>query len=185
MLSISPPKTAAAAGRGRLLAVLVVIGLIAASLLGAARAEAAPVYHEHFKHKGHGWMAPLSDIVAAYLANDEDAVWAKYSNDWTSPGNHRYAMYRANGKCLDVKQGAATQGAELTTSPCASSSNSQWWALVNGTLTPWHTAASGLVATYHYPANPWAWHRLVLSPRVGLYGNLEQQFSQSSHVIPH
>jgi hypothetical protein len=186
MPSSSHLLTAATAGRGRLLAVLLVAGLILVSALAAARAEAAPVYYESFHQEGYGDIGPFYDTVSSFGQDAESVRWSRYSAWWTGPGGHQYAMFRgSNGNCLDVKQGAATAGAELTTSPCVWSRNSQWWAIANGTLTPWHAAEAGLVATTHYPANPWAWARLVLEPRVGFFGNLEQQFTRVTHVIPH
>ena len=166
------------------LTLMLLAGFIALSALGAlgvTRADAASIPYVTFRHH-NGYMLPFYDLVVAWSQNHlaDKAMYYQYSGEFTGPGGHKYAMYRAccDQGCLDVKHGAATAGAELTTSPCVFSKNSQWWALVNGTLTPRHAADAGLVATFHYPDNPWAWNRLVLHPREGLCGNLEQRFTK-------
>ena len=105
---------------------------------------------------------------------------------YTGPKSLEYRMYKnaGNGKCLDVKQGSATAGADLTTAPCEWGRYSQWWAFdANGKLIPWHAATKNLVATT-YIYSEWGFERLVLAPASGGWENKNQAFWLDGFLPP-
>ena len=148
-----------------------------------ANAVPAPVYYTQIRLQGRGALQPFYDLIVTWGNVDR---WYTPHEEYTGPRGFVYRQYKnkTTGQCLDVKNGAATEMAELTTSPCDWYKTSQWWTGANGSLMPWHAAYQDLVATYYIPGG-WLWNRLLLAPRFGPVGHADQQITITNHVIPH
>jgi hypothetical protein len=203
---LSPSLLVAHRARSRLLGVCVLASaLLVLAALGAGRAQALETtfgpYSGQIGHDYHTVFPPSGGLpyethqhVQPYL----DQVFANGTGNWwwyrsdgpygvySGPKGLVYRMYKseANGRCLDVKEGAATAGAWLTTAPCEWSRNSQWWAFGPAfKLIPWHAADDNLVAT-SYIMDEWGDKRLVLAPASGGPENKSQYFNFHGFTPP-
>jgi hypothetical protein len=202
---LSPSLLVAHRARPRLLAVGVLASaLLLLAALGAGRAQAQQAAfspHGGNINNDHVTIFPpgggLPDTVYYNLQPWQDQVFANGGgNDgwwrsdgslgvYTGPKGLTYRMYKSgeNGKCLDVKDGAATAGARLTTAPCEWSRESQWWAFSDAfKLVPWHAAGYNLVATTHMM--DWGFKRVELAPASGGSANKSQWFNPMGFAPP-
>jgi hypothetical protein len=195
----SPPRSRPnrpALRRAGPIALLATVLLVLTAVL-AGRAEAQTVYwsqypgtfsnREHYVPNPTGglpttvhWdLRPYQGQIAAWGAPGSTGWYQSVGSqgEYKGPKGLMYRMYKnsGNGQCLDVKQGAATAGAELTTAPCEWGRYSQWWAVTTeytygqygyGKLIPWHAAYQNLVAHTIAPGG-WGLYHLVLAPASG------------------
>ena len=205
--TLSPPRPRPnrPAGRRAAPVALLAAALLALAAVWAGSAQAQTItwdpYPGTFTNREHyvpnpngglpttkGWdLRPYEGKVVAWGAPASNAWYVSSGNNgaYSGPNGLTYRMYKsANGQCLDVKQGAATAGAELTYAPCEWSRYSQWWAMTTeydggqymyGKLVPWHAAAKNLVATTIAPEG-WGFFHLVLAPASGGSENENQYF---------
>lgn len=172
---------------------LLIAGLASALLLlGAVGAGRAQAQQAQFQLDSPGgivktdkqyFVQPWYDIIVTW--GEPGRRWYQSVDKYVGPKGFTYRMYRnENGNCLDVKQGAATAGAELTTAPCDWWRYSQWWAFnySGGKLYPWHAADKALVATNYSPGG-WQVYRLVLAPASGV-NNPDQGFHRDGFCPP-
>jgi|1186.fasta_scaffold38253_2 hypothetical protein len=122
--------------RGRLLVAL--LTALAFALPLAATSPASAIYGTKMENKGRGFLAGPAcleiDYARAYSGAAATVDWcSNYGNNmqWIPlPAADGSGFVRLqvvhSGQCLDVKDGAYTDGAQIVQMPCSSSSSQQW-----------------------------------------------------------